>query len=65
LNNRARPKKKKSLPQHDPNDRTNWVQPNEDRSKCFPLPAKYSNHVESGISTTIPHGDNTFDFELK
>jgi len=36
-----------------------------DGSKWFPLPTQYELHDTSGITTTIHHGDNTFDIDLK
>jgi hypothetical protein len=39
--------------------------PEIDRSKWFPLPLEYELADNSGITTTIQEGDNTFDIDLK
>jgi hypothetical protein len=57
--------KSKPAPKYDPKDRGNWAEPDVDRSKWFPLPARYGDHDQSGVTTTLRRGDNTFDIELK
>jgi hypothetical protein len=39
--------------------------PTTDRSKWFRLPKQYEVPAESGITTIIERGENTFDIELK
>ena len=49
-----------------PNDRSNWAEPNVDRSKWFVLPKKYERVDQSGITVEIKTGLNTgVDIELK
>jgi hypothetical protein len=42
-----------------PADRSNWAEPNVDRSKWFPLPRKYERVDQSGITIDIQPGSNT------
>jgi hypothetical protein len=49
-----------------PNDRSNWAEPNVDRSKWFALPKKYERVDQSGLTVEIKAGLNTgVDIELK
>ena len=42
-----------------PVDRSNWAEPNVDRSKWFPLPHKYERVDQSGITLEIKAGTST------
>jgi hypothetical protein len=44
---------------HAPADRSNWAEPNVDRSKWFPLPKKYERVDQSGLTFEIKAGENT------
>ena len=49
-----------------PNDRTNWAEPNVDRSKWFPLPQKYELVQTSGLTVDLKPGPNEgVDFDLQ
>ena len=49
-----------------PADKTNWAEPNVDRSKWFPLPQKYERVDKSGITMQIKRGINAgLDINLK
>ncbi|MFO0808706.1 MAG: hypothetical protein U0746_08805 [Gemmataceae bacterium] len=41
-----------------PNDRSNWTEPNVDRSKWFPLPQKYELVHTSGVTVELKPGPN-------
>jgi hypothetical protein len=48
-----------------PTDRSNWAEPDVDRSKWFPLPKKYELVATSGLTIEIKAGSNTgIDIEL-
>jgi hypothetical protein len=48
-----------------PTDRSNWAEPNVDRSKWFPLPQKYERVDQSGVTVEIKSGPNTVDLNLQ
>jgi hypothetical protein len=49
-----------------PSDRSNWTEPNVDRSKWFPLPQKYERVDQSGVTVEVHSGTNTgVDIDLK
>lgn len=49
-----------------PNDRSNWAEPNVDRSKWFVLPKKFERVDQSGVTIEIKPGTNSgVDIELK
>lgn len=46
-------------------DRSNWAEPNVDRSKWFPLPRKYEIPINSGLAVELKSGSNEgIDIEL-
>jgi len=47
-----------------PNDRSNWTEPNVDRSKWFVLPQKYELVHTSGLSADLHRGTNTVNLDL-
>jgi hypothetical protein len=50
---------------HPPADRSNWAEPNVDRSRWFPLPKKYELVSTSGLTAELKAGTNTgVDFDL-
>jgi hypothetical protein len=42
-----------------PTDRSNWADPNVDRTKWFPLPQKFERVDQSGVTIEIKAGANT------
>jgi hypothetical protein len=48
-----------------PNDRSNWTEPNVDRSKWFVLPQKYEYVHTSGLAADLKPGMNTVDLDLQ
>jgi hypothetical protein len=47
-----------------PGDRSNWTNPDVDRSKWFPIPPKYERPDFSGLSRELKKGMNQVDFDL-
>jgi hypothetical protein len=47
-----------------PNDRSNWTEPNIDRSRWFPLPPKYEMVHTSGLVRELQKGVNQVDINL-
>lgn len=47
-----------------PFDGYNWTEPNVDRTKGFPLPAKYEMVPTSGLTCELHSGVNQVDFDL-
>jgi hypothetical protein len=48
-----------------PGDKSNWMNPEVDRSKWFPLPRRFETIQTSGLSALLERGQNTVHFELK
>jgi hypothetical protein len=48
-----------------PNDRSNWSEPNVDRSKWFLLPKKYEMVGTSGLTADLKRGLNEVDFDVQ
>jgi hypothetical protein len=59
----AKPAAKKAPPAK-PGDRKNWMNPEVDRSKWFPIPQKYERPDFSGLSRELKKGMNQVDFDL-
>lgn len=49
----------------DPTDKSNWMNPEVDRSKWFPLPRHFQAIQTSGLTATLNRGPNAVDFDLK
>jgi hypothetical protein len=47
-----------------PGDRSNWTNPDVDRSKWFPIPPKYERPDLSGLTRELKKGTNQVDFDL-
>jgi hypothetical protein len=60
----ADPRAKKK-PAGKPGDRSNWSNPEVDRSKWFPIPAKYERPDLSGLTRELRRGTNQVDFDLE
>jgi hypothetical protein len=48
-----------------PNDRSNWTEPDVDRSKWFPLPKKYELVATSGLIAELKRGTNEVNLDLE
>jgi hypothetical protein len=59
----ADPKAKKK-PTAKPGDKSNWSNPEVDRSKWFPIPRKYERPDTSGLVRELRKGENQVDFDL-
>jgi len=46
-------------------DKRNWMNPEVDRSKWFPIPRRYEMVQTSGLSAELKRGQNTVDFDLQ
>jgi hypothetical protein len=48
-----------------PADRSNWTDPQVDRSRWFPLPKSYELVPTSGLTAELHRGENTVNFDLQ
>lgn len=48
-----------------PGDRSNWMNPEVDRSKWFPIPKKFEQVQTSGLKAELHKGDNVVNLDLQ
>ena len=61
----ARPRKERGAAEGVLPDKSNWMNPEVDRSKWFPIPRRFEMVQTSGLTADLKRGQNTVNFELK
>ena len=62
----ADPSAPKDLPPRAiPGDKSNWMNPEVDRSKWFPIPRRFEMVQTSGLTAELKGGQNTVNFDLE